>query len=163
MKNFHSAFTIQCVYFTQSDSLTHPQGWRFQSQVYRICLSSQPWIRLCASRNHRTPANNSSTNKQKIRLSASVSSPPPYIIRFFVSVSLPSHWFSAECSHRSPFCSHRVSPPPTNQHTDISKRSEHIFNSLPTHTSSTIPTLSISPILQELVDSWTPFPITVTH
>ena len=69
--NFHSAFTTQCVSFTQSDSLTHPQGWRSQSQVYKICVSSKSWIRLCASRHHHPPANNSSTTSHKIKLSVS--------------------------------------------------------------------------------------------
>ena len=56
---------------------------------------------------YHPPANNSSTTSHKIRLS--------------------------ECSHGSPFCFHRVSPPPTNPCTDIRKRSQPILNSLPTH------------------------------
>ena len=115
--NFHSAFTTQCVSFTQSDSLTHPQGWRSQSQVHKICVSSKPWIRLCVSRHHHPPANNSSTTSHKIRLSVSASplppyiisisvclSPPPYSIRLCLCFSCP-HWSSTECSHGSPFCS----------------------------------------------------------
>ena len=87
--NFHSAFTTQCVSFTQSDSLTHPQGWRSQSQVYKICVSSKPWIRLCVSRHHHPPANNSSTTSHKIKLSVSASPLPSYGIRLSVSASPP--------------------------------------------------------------------------
>ena len=36
---------------------------------------------------------------------------PTYIIKFFVFACPPSHWFSAECSHGSPFCCHRVCTP----------------------------------------------------
>ena len=36
---------------------------------------------------------------------------PLSIIRLFVSASPPYHWFSAEYSHGSPFCSHKVSTP----------------------------------------------------
>ena len=47
-------------------------------------------------------------------LSQPVVPPPPplaYIIRLFVSASLPSHWFLADYSHGCPLCSHRVSTP----------------------------------------------------
>ena len=87
--NFHSAFTTQCVSFTQSDSLTHPQGWHSQSQVYKIWVSCKPWIRLCVSLHHHLPANNSSTTSHKIRLSVSASPLSPYRIRLSVSASLP--------------------------------------------------------------------------
>ena len=90
---------------------------------------------------------------------------PRFRIRLSVS-ACPSHthpyWFSAECSHGGPFCYHRGSPLPADPHTGIRKESQPIFNSLPTHTSSTAPTISTSPILQELADSWSPNPIVST-
>ena len=86
-------------------------------------------------------ANDSSTTSHIIRFSVSASPSPPSFL-----------WSSTECSHGSPFCSHRGLPSPTDPHTDISKESQPILNSLPTYTSPTIPTPSISPILQESAD-----------
>ena len=82
-------------------------------------------------------------------LSLPLSFPPTELV--FLSVS--PHWFSLECSHGSPFCSHRGSPPPTDPRTGIRKESQPILNSVPTHTSSTFSTLSTFPILQELASS----------
>ena len=45
-----------------------------------------------------------------------------------------------------------VNPPPTYLYTGSRKDSPPILNSLPTHTSSTVPTPSISPVLQEPAD-----------
>ena len=50
-----------------------------------------------------------------------------------------------------------VSPPPTDLHTGSGRDSPPILNSLPTHTSSTVPTPSTSPVLQE------PFHVTITQ
>ena len=60
-----------------------------------------------------------------------------------------THCFSTACSHGSPFYFHRGSPPPTDPHAGIRKESQPILNSLSTHTSSTAPKSSTSPILQE--------------
>ena len=141
--NFHSAFTTECVSFTQSDSLTHPQGLRSQSQVYKIYVSSKSWIRLCASRHHHPPANDSSTTSHKIKLSVSAYPPPLVVNRIFPRqpILLPG------------------SPLPIDPHTRIAKELQPILNSLPTHTSSTVLTPSIFPILQESADSRSPSPI----
>ena len=53
-------------------------------------------------------------------------------------------------------------PLPTDPHTGMTKESQPILNSLPTHTSSTVPTPSTSPILQESADSWSLSPIVST-
>ena len=45
-----------------------------------------------------------------------------------------------------------VNPPPTDLHTDSGRESQPILNSPPTHTSSTVPTHSTSPVLQEPAD-----------
>ena len=87
----------------------------------------------------------------------------PYRIRFSASASPPPYRFSTECSHSSPFCSHRGFPPPTDRHTGISKESPPILNSLPTHTCSTVPTPSTSPTLQESTDSRFPSLIVSTR
>ena len=86
-------------------------------------------------------ANHSGTTSHIIRLSVSASPSPP-----------SSLWSSTECSHGSPFCSHRGPPSPTDPHTGISKESQPILNNLPTYTSPTVPTPSISPTLQESAD-----------
>ena len=101
--DLHYAFTTQYVSFTQSDSLTHPQGRCCQSQVYKICVSNKPRTRLCASQHHNPPANNLSTTSCKIRLSVSTSPLTPTELGF-LSLPLLPHWFSTECSHGSSFC-----------------------------------------------------------
>ena len=94
--------------------------------------------------NRQPSVNNSSTTSHIIKLSVSFS--------LLSSLPPPLHWSSTECSHGSPFFPHRGSPPPPDPHTGISEESQPILNSLPTYTSPTVPTPSISPILQESAD-----------
>ena len=158
--NFHSAFTTQCVSFTQSDSLTHPQGWRSQSQVYKICVSSKPWIRLYASLHHHPPADNLHTTGHKIRLSVSASPLPSNKIRLSVSASPPpieSHQNVALVAHSAP----RFPTSKRSTHRHYERITTHHQQSA-THTSSTVPTTSTFPILQESADSWSPSLIIAT-
>ena len=76
--------------------------------------------------------------------------PLPYQLIVLSVPAFPTpYWFSAECTRGSSFCSCRDSPPPTDPYTGIRKESQPILNSLPTYTSSTVPTLSIPSILQD--------------
>ena len=55
------------------------------------------------------------------------------------------------------------SPLPKDPHAGITKETQPILNSLPTHTSSTVPTPSTSPILLESAESWSSFSIFSTR
>ena len=100
-----------------------------------------------------------STTSHKNRLSGPASPLPPYRIRLSVSASPPLHWF---LMFPWKLILLPGSPLPTNPHMDIMKESQPILNSLPTHTSSTVPTPSTCTILQELADLWSPSPIVST-
>ena len=80
------------------------QGWCSQSQVYKICVSSKPWIRLCASHHHHPRANNLSTTSHKIRLSVSASPLSPTELGFQSLPLLPPLVLN-RMSLGSPFCS----------------------------------------------------------
>ena len=72
------------------------------------------------------PTNNSSTTKLGVLSLPLPGPPPPPILTklgLLFSASPAPNWFSIKCSHGSPFYSHRVSPPPTDLHTSISRES----------------------------------------
>ena len=65
---------------------------------------------------------------------------------------LPPHWFSIKCSHDSPLHSQRFLYFQQIHTQALEQRIAPILNSHPTYSRPTVPTSSISPILQYSVD-----------